>query len=176
VPFIAGVRRSWPISGVRTTALVGSGTLALGSLTGILLARELGPTARGELVAASVGPQVIAVLMTFKIEGALFDLPARAKAEHVGQIFGSALLAVGIVGLLAAGLYELLQWFYFAPAVPGVSAITLYAFATFPFVNICTQVMLGAVRARQQSALWNRCRVSIPVMYFGLQRVADSTE
>jgi O-antigen/teichoic acid export membrane protein len=120
------------------------------------------------LVAASVGPQVIAVLMTLGIDEALVYLLARAKAEHVGQIFGSALAVAGIFGLLAAGLSELLQWFYFAPAAPGVSAITLYAFATFPFVNICTQVMLGAMRARQQFALWNGCRLSIPVMYLGL--------
>ena len=43
----------------------------------------------------------------------------------------------------------------------------LYAFGTFPLVNIGTQVMLGAQRARQQFALWNACRLSVPVLYLG---------
>jgi O-antigen/teichoic acid export membrane protein len=108
------------LSGVRTTALVSSSTLALGSVTGVLLARGLGPTARGELVAASVGPQVIAVVMTLGIDEALVYLLARARSEHdVSQIYGSALVVSGAVGLLATGLAELLQWLYFAPAAAG---------------------------------------------------------
>jgi O-antigen/teichoic acid export membrane protein len=157
------------LSGVRTTALVSSSTLALGSVTGVLLARGLGPTARGELVAASVGPQVIAVVMTLGIDEALVYLLARARSEHdVSQIYGSALVVSGAVGLLATGLAELLQWLYFAPAAAGVSAVTLYAFASFPMVNIWSQVMLAAMRARQQFGLWNGCRLSIPVMYLAL--------
>jgi O-antigen/teichoic acid export membrane protein len=169
VNLITTIRRGRAFSGVQTTAVVSSGTLALGSATGVLLARGLGPTARGELVVASVGPQVIAVLMTLGIDEALVYLLARAKGEYeVGQIYGSALVVAGAVGLLATGVSELLQWLYFAPAARGVAAVTLYAFATFPFVNVCSQVMLGAMRARQQFALWNGCRLSIPAMYLAL--------
>ena len=103
----------------------------------------------------------------FGIDEALVYLLARAKTEEAGQILGSALAVAGVAGVLAAGLSELLQWLYFAPAAPGVAAITLYAFGTFPLVNIGTQVMLGAQRARQQFALWNACRLSVPVLYLG---------
>jgi O-antigen/teichoic acid export membrane protein len=166
VNLITIIRKRRALSGVQTTAFVSGGTLALGSATGILLARGLGPTARGELVAASVGPQVVAALMTLGIDEALVYLLARAKGEReVGQIYGSALVVAGAVGLLATGVSELLQWLYFAPAAQGVAAVTLYAFATFPFVNVTSQLMLGAMRARNQFALWNGCRLSVPAMY-----------
>jgi O-antigen/teichoic acid export membrane protein len=106
--------------------------------------------------------------MTLGIDEALVYLLARSKTEETGRILGSALAVAAAVGLLAVGLSELLQWLYFAPAAPGVSTITIYAFGTFPLLNIGTQVMLGAQRARQQFALWNGCRLSIPVMYMGM--------
>jgi O-antigen/teichoic acid export membrane protein len=164
---IAMLRRRGRIIGeVTTTAAVNSGNQLIGAATGVLVARGLGPTARGELVIASVGPQVIATLMICGIDEALVYLLARAqgRAER-GRVLGSALAMAAILGLLATAVAALLQWVYFTPRLHAIGLAPAFIYASLPFLYITTQVMLAAMRARQRYSLWNRCRASIPIVY-----------
>jgi O-antigen/teichoic acid export membrane protein len=161
------VHRRVPIFGkVQTTASVSIATVALGAVTGVVVARGLGPTARGELVIASVGPQLIGTLMILGIDEAVVFLLARAKSTaEAGRIIGSSIAVAASLGVVGTGVAELLQWLYFAPASHNVAAIVIYGYGTLPLVYMCTQVALGMMRARQQYDLWNVCRGVIPVIY-----------
>jgi len=154
------------LGGLHTTAAMNAGTVALGAITGVLIARELGPTARGELVIASVGPPLIASLLLLGTDEALVFILAHAKGRsEVGRVVGSAIGMSLTLGAIATVLSLLLQWLYFAPAAPHVAAIAIYGYGTVPFLYIFTQVSLGIMRARQQYTLWNLCRGWIPLCY-----------
>jgi O-antigen/teichoic acid export membrane protein len=159
-------RRGWIPGGVTSIAAVNSGNVLLGAVTGVLVARGLGPAARGELVIASVGPQVIAALMICGIDEAVVYLLARAEGPaETGKVMGSALAMAASLGLLATGVAGLLQWLYFTPLLHLVGLAPAYTYATIPFLYVITQVMLATMRARQQYALWNVCRASLPTFY-----------
>ena len=159
--------------GVTGTAGVNAGNLLIGAATGVLVARGLGPMARGELVIASVGPQVTAAVTIFGIDEAVVYLLARADSTlEAGTVMGSALAVAGTLGLAASAVAGLLQWLYFTPLLHLIGRVPAYIYATFPLVYMVTAVMLGTMRARQQYSVWNLCRASIPVLYmfivFGL--------
>src|SRR2546427_12260714 len=70
---------------------------ALGLLTGVLVARLLGPRGRGELTAIQTWPSVIATASMLGLPDALVYFSAREPAQ-VGRRLGSAML----LGLLAS--------------------------------------------------------------------------
>lgn len=156
-----------PVFGsTRTTAAVSAATVVLGAITGVLIARGLGPTARGELVVASIGPQFIGTLMILGTDEAVVYFLARATTvAEASRVVGSAIAVAASLGVVATAVAELLQWLYFAPASQHVAGIAIYGYGTLPLVYMCTQIALGMMRARQQYILWNLCRGSIPVLY-----------
>jgi O-antigen/teichoic acid export membrane protein len=160
--------------GVTGTAAVNISNLVFGAATGVLVARILGPTAQGELVIASVGPQVVQALMIVGIDEAVVYRLARAPGPvEEGRVMGSALAAAASLGVFAVAVAGLFQWLYFTPLLHLVGMVPSYTFATLPFLYITTQVMLGTMRARQQYALWNLCRASIPLIYLVLVLVLE---
>jgi O-antigen/teichoic acid export membrane protein len=121
------------------------------------------------LVIASIGPQVVATLTIFGIDEALVYLLARAEGRtETGRVLGSALAMAASLGLLATAVAGLLQWLYFAPLLHTIGHVPAFIYATLPFLYITMQVMLAAMRARQQYSLWNGCRASIPIIYLVL--------
>ena len=114
----AAARRGaqWLASGVTGTAAVDTGNIVLGAAAGVLVARVLGPTARGELVIAELGPSSWQNIMDLGIDESVVYLLARAKGPaDAGSVMGSALAMAGTLGLVAAAIAGLLQWLYFIP-------------------------------------------------------------
>src|ERR1035437_1736844 len=158
--------RVWLAAGITGTAAVNAGNIVLGAAAGVLVARVLGPAARGELVIASVGPLVVANIMDLGVDESVVYLLARAKGPaEAGSVMGSLVAMGATLGLIAAVVAGLLQWLYFAPRLHLVGQLPAYVFATLPIAYIPTQVMFGTMRARQQYALWNVCRAFVPSAY-----------
>jgi O-antigen/teichoic acid export membrane protein len=156
-------------SGVHGTAGVSAGAIALGAVTGVLVARRLGPTAVGELVIASIGPVMIGALMICGVDEALLYALARARqVSEAGEVIGSALGVAVALGLLATIVATLLQGFFFVPLATAIGDVPMYVFASLPIMYISTQVMLAIMRAREQYTLWNVCRLSVPAAYLAL--------
>src|SRR5690349_3654476 len=87
---LLGVVHRIPVLGnVQSTAAVSAASVALGAVTGVLIARWLGPAARGELVIASVGPQFIGTLMILGTDEAVVYFLARATSTvEAGRVVG----------------------------------------------------------------------------------------
>jgi len=69
--------------------------------TGVIMARLLGPHGRGEFAAVSIWPQLLAMMATAGLNGAIVFRMRRNTAES-GAVVGAALLAGGAFSVLAA--------------------------------------------------------------------------
>lgn len=157
------------LKGAEATAAVTIGTLVLGTITGVLVARGLGPAARGELVIASAGPLLIGSLLILGLDEALvYRLAQSSTAADRGRVVGSALATGVALGLLATIVALVLQWQYFRPLSKLVDERTLLVYGTLPLIFVYSQVVLATMRAREQYRLWNVCRATVPVTYLVL--------
>lgn len=157
------------LKGVQTTAGVTIATLVLGALTGVIVARGLGPAARGELVIASAGPLLIGSLLILGLDEALvYRLAQSGTAASRSRVIGSALATALALGLAATGIAEAFQWYYFRPLAKLVDDRSLLVYGTLPLLFVYTQVMMAMMRARAQYRLWNTSRAAVPVIYLGL--------
>jgi O-antigen/teichoic acid export membrane protein len=86
-PALAWLRRSLATQTVITSYV----TMVCGFLASLLLARQLGPTGRGEVTAVYLWPQILVYLTGFGIEEATLYFSAR-RAGQTGAILTNALL------------------------------------------------------------------------------------
>lgn len=133
----------------------------IGSIGGVLLARGLGATRRGELVVAVQWSAVITMLASVGLATATCYFVARAR-DQAKSIVGTAVRLGAGAGFLIAPI----GGFVIAPAVArthDVETALRVAFAVSPFV-IVGGAYTGALQALHAQA-WNAARVTQPVVY-----------
>jgi O-antigen/teichoic acid export membrane protein len=135
-------------------------TLA-GSIGGLLLARYLGPAARGHLVTIVIWPALIGTLASLGTTEATCYLIARSKRDE-----GPPIIATAAAAALATGLVVAVTGIGLASLIGRTEDVTNYlrfALALAP-AYICGGVMTSALQARS-IARWNVARGTQPVVY-----------
>jgi O-antigen/teichoic acid export membrane protein len=139
------------------------------ALTGILLARLLGPAGRGQLAAIQAFPTAVAAIAMLGVQDALVYLGARSK-ERIGDY---ALSATVLILLVSIPITAVAAWI--VPRLVGsepvlVLATRLYLGCTLFFALTTLSIM--AARAAHDISLWNRLRLLPNVVWLGVVLVA----
>ena len=138
-----------------------NGALALfGLTTGILAARLLGPSGRGELAAIQLWANFIAMIATLGLSEALVYFSAR-RTDYTGRYLGSAVVLSALAGiplcaatciymptLLAAEPSQIItaaRWYLFAIPLSALGGLPAYC-----------------LRGLKQFTLWNYFRLAAP--------------
>ena len=122
--------------------------------TGVIMARMLGPTGRGELSAMMLWPGLAAGLFTFGIRPALtYSLAARRGEPPCLILMG--LLLTFCAGLVAAGCGALIVPIWLQGYSPEVITFAQWAMLIAP-VNLLLRSAKGILQARGQYGFYNR--------------------
>jgi O-antigen/teichoic acid export membrane protein len=146
------------------STLVGQGfTLALGTVTGILAARMLGPVARGEYAAVVLWPMAIATFLSFGINQAI--------AYHVGRsafTVSEVATAAGTLGFIQGALSILIGFLVvpfalekYSPAIQHLGIV----FLLFTPALILGGYPANLFQGRQDLLRFNVIRVAAPLLY-----------
>jgi O-antigen/teichoic acid export membrane protein len=120
-----------------------TGIQALNVLTGVLLARTLGPHGRGELAALVLWPSILAAVGNLGVIDAVTYYSARSKTS-VGTIVGSSL----VLGVCQSAFLITVGFFLFPLVLSHYdqhALHTAYLFLVFVPINILTLNLAGAV-------------------------------
>jgi O-antigen/teichoic acid export membrane protein len=131
-------------------------------LTGIVTARALGPSGRGELAALTTLPTFLPYLLTLGVPNSLvFHL--RHEPEHSGEIMGAGLL-VGVV----AGLFSIAVAIACTPFVlrelPVSLIPTACVAAVFTFFNVFILFLIASLQSAQEFSAYNAIRYAHPLI------------
>ena len=143
--------------------LLASGTFqTLSIVTGVVLARTLGPAGRGELGTIVLWPSVLAGLAILGLPDAISVLTA-SRSMTTGDAIRSALPMVALLAVLgmvgAAGV----QWFVMADADPTIGWAAALYLAFIP-LNMITLVLVGALSGNRQFEALNAVRLSVMIV------------
>jgi O-antigen/teichoic acid export membrane protein len=130
--------------------------------TGIITARTLGASGRGEYSAMILWPQFLALILTCGLPSALIYHSKRSSAA-ARALFSAALwMGVGLSFVAALiGVILIPRWMtnYASEAVRFAQGTMLL----MP-VAMLTEISIGAFRAREEFGLYNRLRVLTPLL------------
>ena len=139
-----------------------AGFHALGLVSGVLLARGLGPAGRGAFFAVLLWPTILGWLATLGITKATTYL--RARHPEYERDLASIGLWVSLVagGALALGLQPWLPWLLhgYPPSVVGLGRLALLLVPVMAFSDILMGMFDGAREYRLLTAF----RLSLPVL------------
>lgn len=94
--------RALPVSLIASAAIQGTN-----ALTGVLLARALGPTGRGELTAVLLWPLALSVIGSFGVSDAATFFAARQRAA-IGTLVGTLLVVAAVESVLLVSVGALI--------------------------------------------------------------------
>jgi O-antigen/teichoic acid export membrane protein len=168
------LRRSLGVDGPLPVTLISSGLIqALSIVTGIVLARVLGPEQRGELGTIILWPSVVATIAIVGLPDAVAVLVASRS-----MTFGDALrTALTVVALLAgAALIVVVGILIVVTAEMSPSAkLGAAMYVAFLPINMVTLTLVGALTGSQRFVSLNTVRVSVvAVAALGLPLLALS--
>lgn len=150
---------------VGLTVAVNLGILVVNALTGILLARLLGPQRRGELAAVMLWGVSLGAFAALGVPDALVYHVSRAK-EQAGRILASA----AALNLLTSALFTLAAWFV-VPVALGQQDQSTKDLARLLVLVIPIYVLAGApagaLRGSGQFGRWNLLRTFAPILWLG---------
>lgn len=128
--------------------------------TGIITARVLGPSGRGEQAAIVVWPQAVAYTLTLGLPSALLYNLKRFPAQ-AAQLFPAALLLGTMMGLLAtiAGVIFIPLWLNEYP--PEAVRLAQWLMLLAPLV-LLHLMFIAALQAREEFSLYNASRYFVP--------------
>ena len=151
------------------------GIQLLNVVTGVLLARSLGPHARGELAAVILWPSVIAGLGSFGVAEAL-TYYAAAGRERAGSLVATGIAVATAQALALAAVGVGVVALVFHDASPDARAAA-YAFLPFIPANLLALYLMGVFNGLQRFTLFQALRLGTIVLsaaaIIGLS-VADS--
>jgi O-antigen/teichoic acid export membrane protein len=133
----------------------------LNLLTGVLIARELGPTGRGDLAAIILWPTLLAVVGMLGLPDAITYFAATKRLPRNGLLGTGITIAVGesavlgVIGLAILG-----------PVLRNYSHSTLssaYLFLLFIPVNLATLVALSVLNGERRYVAYNLLRSTVIV-------------
>ena len=132
--------------------------LGLGMITGVVLARSLGPQARGELAAILLWPSLLAALGSLGVADAVLYHAAR-RSDPLGTIVGTSLL-IALAQSLILGIGALLV----VPAVlslRGIDApITVYLSLLYIPLFLVTDYLIFVLAGIQRLSWFQALRLS----------------
>ncbi|MGQ3477958.1 lipopolysaccharide biosynthesis protein [Paenibacillus sp. TY11] len=135
--------------------------LVVNMLTGVLTARFLGPTGRGEQTAMVNWSQFLAFCMSFGVPSALI-YNAKRKPEETGKLYGLALLLAAMFGGLATlvGVFLIPYWLR-----SFSSSVILFAQCSMmmcPLIAI-SQINNALLQVRSEYKQYNLFRYLVPL-------------
>lgn len=151
--------RQWFVSTLATNA-----TLALlGLATGVLAARILGPSGRGELAAIQLLPQVLSGVALLGLAEALTYCVAREPSRAAGYIAAAvSMAAVSAVVFMSIGAMIVPQFLVgYSPEVIWAAQLYLAYFMVNAFIGLPHH----ALRGMGQFTAWNVLRVLPPAFW-----------
>lgn len=126
-------------------------------ITGVLLARLLGPQGRGELLAIQALPLIVGTFGMLGLQDALIYFGARSP-QRIGEYAVSSTVLIILLGVPIVAVGALLMPRYLDAQTDAViHASQLYL--GLLFVHALTSLSTTAVRAAHDISLWNRLRV-----------------
>jgi O-antigen/teichoic acid export membrane protein len=157
---IKGARRSPLLKSIAGTAGVNSFSLVLTSIGGLLLARFLGPSLRGELVAIIAWPTFAGTMAALGLPQATCYLAAK-RQDDAGAVLATATIASLVAGLVVGAIGWPLA------ALIGKEPVVVWGLRIL-FVLLPLYLIPGVWVATLQATsirLWNISRLIQPVLY-----------
>ena len=156
VPISSGLS---PKSAVRLSLLVSAAIQGLTLVTGIVLARELGPHARGELAAVLLWPSILAAIGSLGLaESATFH--SARSTSTTGELLGTVVAMAIAQGALLIGVGLLV-----IPSVLGhYGSRTVRlgeAYLAFVPLNVLTLSLMGILNGRQRFRAFHTLRILV---------------
>jgi len=152
-------------SGVAATAqtlLVNTLILGVGAATGVITARVLGPSGRGEQAAMLVWPQFLAYALTLGLPDAVvYNL--KRYPDRAPQLFSAALLLGASMGGVATltGVLLIPHWLTkYSPEVISFAQLVMLAAP----VSLITLILTSVLQAREEFTLYNAVRYLPPLL------------
>lgn len=143
------------------TTLVSVCVLLLNLATGIITARALGPSGRGELAAIVTWPQFMAFALTLGLPSAfLYNL--RCHPERGSSLLAAVLLLGSVMGVAAAGLGAVVLPVWLTEYDAGVVRFAQLCMATAPLA-LFTVVFTSGLLAREEYRRYNAARLAPPL-------------
>lgn len=143
--------------------LLASGTFqALSILTGVVLARTLGPGGRGELGTIVLWPNVWAALMMLGLPDAISVLTA-SRTMATGDAVRSALPVAAMLAVLGMVGAAAVEWLVLGDT-DSATKLAAATFLVFIPLNMVTLIFLGALSGNRQFGALNAVRVSVMVV------------
>lgn len=160
------LRSSPGLPAIGQTGFANLMTVAAGGLSGIVVARTLNATGRGELAIVMVAVQLIAPLVTLGIEESAVLLVGQATEEEERRAaISSALVTAVVLGSIGVAIALALQSGLFLERVRSVDSVVMLAYCGTAVLLTVSSVALGILRGLQKYATWNVCRLGIPSIY-----------
>jgi O-antigen/teichoic acid export membrane protein len=130
--------------------------------TGIISARLLGPTGRGELASILLGLQLVSLLSIVGLPtSSIFHL--KKMPEHRSEIVGGTLFLAALLGLFAGAMGWVIvpHWLEgYSPPIVTAAQLTILLTPLFSLYQVATPVL----RARDGFAIFNAVRLLPPVL------------
>ncbi|MEJ2737696.1 MAG: hypothetical protein P8189_29765 [Anaerolineae bacterium] len=137
----------------------------LSAFSGILMARLLGPTGRGQFAVAILWPSVIAALGTLGVREALTYERARAFYPAPALV-GTALVLATVQSILLMGLaLFLIPWLTRTQSLDVTRAGQI--FVLFIPTNLVTHYALGLLQGSLEIPVFNALRLVVSVVHLG---------
>jgi O-antigen/teichoic acid export membrane protein len=151
-------------SGFSATLAANLGIVVLNSVSGIMVARLLGPEGRGEFAAAVVWTAIVSIIVQIALPQALTYYTAR-EPEAVGNIFITT-CAIWIIQSLAAVLIgQVMISLVLSQAQPQILDITRMYLISAPFMMLSTYISTIA-QGLKRFQLFSAVRLSGSLPYF----------
>jgi O-antigen/teichoic acid export membrane protein len=136
--------------------------LGLNFATGIITARALGPSGRGELAVLILWPQVLAAAITLGLPSALlYNL--RRYPERASQLFSAALPLGVLVGGISTAVGVLLIPYWLTEYQPEVVRFAQWGVLITP-LTLLIIIFQYALLAREEFSLYNASRYFAPLI------------
>jgi O-antigen/teichoic acid export membrane protein len=142
----------------------------LGMCSGILAARLLGPSGRGELAAIQTVPSVVGALAMIGMPEAVVYFSAR-EPEKAGTFLGSgtALAILASIPFVVVA-YKLMPWILSAQKHTTVASARSYLWIVVLYATV--GMLLHPLRGRNDFLSWNGLRLIVPVSWLSVLAVA----
>ena len=146
----------------RLASTLGSSVVitAFGAVSGISLARGLGPTARGELAFLLIWPQLVSTLANVGVDLAVTYYSTDPRRSQ--NVPATALVLALPQSVLGAGLY--LTIWPFALDRPWTGLLPLLMAVLVP-VDLTALYLAGALNGRRDVRAFNLLRTAMPALY-----------
>jgi O-antigen/teichoic acid export membrane protein len=146
---------------------------ALGLITGPLLARLLGPDARGELAAIQAWPLLLVTISTLGLHEATIYFSARDPRRAARYLASASTLSLLASIAVAGAGYVLMPLLLHAQSAATVATARWYLLVV-PLLALVSMPM-GAIRGRKDLVTWNLLRLGIPVGWLIVLGIAGVT-